>query len=93
MTPVFFSESVRDNLTLHDPAITDQQIWTVLDQVKPPGATGANESRLDTVVAASHVPFSSGEQQRLELARALLHQAVCWFSMSRQATWTPKMNG
>lgn len=28
---------------------------------------------LDTVVAASHVPFSSGEQQRLELARALLH--------------------
>lgn len=28
---------------------------------------------LDTQIAAGHVPFSSGEQQRLELARALLH--------------------
>lgn len=72
-TPVFFSESVRDNLTLHDPAITDQQIWTVLDQVKLRTRLEQMSHGLDTVVAASHVPFSSGEQQRLELARALLH--------------------
>lgn len=72
-TPVFFSESVRDNLTLHDPAITDQQIWTVLDQVKLRARLEQMSHGLDTVVAASHVPFSSGEQQRLELARALLH--------------------
>ena len=71
--PVFFSESVRDNLTLHDPAITDQQIWTVLDQVKLRARLEQMSHGLDTVVAASHVPFSSGEQQRLELARALLH--------------------
>lgn len=72
-TAIFFSETVRDNLTLHDPTITDDQIWTVLAQVKLSDRLKQVANGLDTQIAAGHVPFSSGEQQRLELARALLH--------------------
>ncbi|RWZ63501.1 ABC transporter ATP-binding protein [Lacticaseibacillus paracasei] len=72
-TPVFFSESVRDNLTLHDSTITDAQIWTVLDQVKLTSRLRQAEKGLDENVVSGQLQFSSGEQQRLELARALLH--------------------
>lgn len=72
-TPVFFSESVRDNLTLHDATITDAQIWTVLDQVKLTSRLRQAEKGLDENVVSGQLQFSSGEQQRLELARALLH--------------------
>ncbi|MEK0411441.1 ATP-binding cassette domain-containing protein, partial [Limosilactobacillus reuteri] len=71
-TPVFFSESVRDNLTLHDLTITDAQIWTVLDQVKLTSRLRQAEKGLDENVVSGQLQFSSGEQQRLELARALL---------------------
>ncbi|RKW79904.1 ABC transporter ATP-binding protein [Lacticaseibacillus paracasei] len=72
-TPVFFSESVRDNLTLHDATITDAQIWTVLNQVKLTSRLRQAEKGLDENVVSGQLQFSSGEQQRLELARALLH--------------------
>ncbi|MFD1430773.1 amino acid ABC transporter ATP-binding/permease protein [Lacticaseibacillus mingshuiensis] len=69
--PVFFHETLRDNLTLsraQPDAVIGQQLAAL--GLAPWLAT--LPAGLDTVIDPHHLPFSTGQAQRLELARALL---------------------
>ena len=72
-TAQIFNQTIRENLVLSNPAITDEDIWQVADKCGMTRRLKAAENGLDTVISPSQ--FSAGERQRLELMRALLKQA------------------
>jgi ABC-type transport system involved in cytochrome bd biosynthesis fused ATPase/permease subunit len=73
-TPKFFPASLKENLTFgHD--FENQVIYAVLEQMNLLGKITQLDRGLNTTIDPNHLPFSSGELQRLELARALLHQS------------------
>lgn len=72
-TAQIFNQTIRENLVLSNPAITDEDIWLVADKCGMTRRLKAAENGLDTVISPSQ--FSAGERQRLELMRALLKQA------------------
>lgn len=69
--PFIFHDSLRDNLTLGAPGITDDQLIQALHTV------GLNHlaapAALDTRLGGDQVPLSGGEKKRVEVARALVH--------------------
>ena len=67
-----FAGSLRDNLTLANPAATDSEIGTALDAVFAADWVAALPSGLDTVVGAHARDLTAGQQQQLALARVLL---------------------
>ncbi|KIK69354.1 hypothetical protein GYMLUDRAFT_35426 [Collybiopsis luxurians FD-317 M1] len=74
-TPFLLFASVRDNLTLGcSEGITDSQIWDALDLVGLRKAVSELGEKLDTVMSADGLSFSSGERQLLCIARVLLQK-------------------
>lgn len=67
-----FHESLRENLVMARPGISDEQIWGVLERVRLGGLIRALPEKLDTVVGERGYRFSGGERQRLAIARLLL---------------------
>jgi ATP-binding cassette, subfamily B, bacterial len=67
-----FSASVRQNLTLFDPGITDAQIWAALELLGMRDWVRAQPHGLDTQLAAGGTGLSAGEAQLLAFARAFL---------------------
>ncbi len=67
-----FAGSLRDNLTLVNPAATDAEIGTALDAVFAADWVAALPSGLDTVVGAHARDLTAGQQKQLALARLLL---------------------
>ena len=67
-----FPASVRDNLTLFDPAIDDAQIWASLHTLGLDAWVANLPHGLDTVLAADGSSLSGGEGQLLALARVFL---------------------
>ncbi len=67
-----FHESLRENLVMARPGITDEQVWYVLDRVRLGHLIRALPEQLDTVVGERGYRFSGGERQRLAIARLLL---------------------
>lgn len=76
--PQLFSQTIRDNLTLGKPDISDDMILEVAMKCQIKDRILATEKGLDTVINSEQNIFSSGEQQRLELTRALLKNADCY---------------
>ncbi|RRK10131.1 ABC transporter ATP-binding protein [Lactiplantibacillus garii] len=70
-----FSGTLRENLTLRDPLITDARIREVLNWVELAPTIAGLPEQLDTVVTRSAPVLSAGEVQRLELARALVRNS------------------
>ena len=76
--PQLFNQSIRENLTLGNPNITDEMIWNAAKKCNIAHRIQASEEGLDTVLNTNKLAFSAGEAQRLELTRALLKQADCY---------------
>lgn len=76
--PQIFSQSIRDNLTLGNPAISDEDIMTAAAKCRIADKIRATEKGLDTLLSPEQSYFSAGELQRLELTRALLKKADCY---------------
>ncbi|WP_087023129.1 ATP-binding cassette domain-containing protein [Thaumasiovibrio subtropicus] len=73
--PVFFSGSLRDNITLAAPKATDEEIWQVLELVKLVDLVDSLPHQLDTDMGETQRDFSGGELQRLAIARAVITRA------------------
>lgn len=72
--PQILNGSIRENLTLCC-EISDEKIWQILEDVELSDKIIGLSQNLDTLLGNGPIPFSSGELQRLELARALLHKS------------------
>jgi ATP-binding cassette subfamily B protein len=70
--PFLFAGSIRDNLTLGVPDISDKRLAEILDQASLTTTVAAMPQGLDTVVGEKGVILSGGQKQRIALARALL---------------------
>ena len=70
-----YAESIRDNLLLANPQLTDDELWHLLDQVKLSAFVRQLPEQLDTVSEENGKNLSGGQRQRLILARALAASA------------------
>ena len=68
-----FSQTLRDNLLMGTPLVTDEQLKLVLEQVEL--SYLLQEQGLDLWLGEGGRPLSGGEQRRLGLARVLLSNA------------------
>ena len=73
--PQIFSQTIRENLTLGNKNITDDEILYIAEKCRLKDKILSTENGLDTKINSERVIFSSGEMQRLELMRALLKKA------------------
>jgi ABC-type multidrug transport system fused ATPase/permease subunit len=69
--PFVFDDTVRANITLDRPGITDDDVWAVLRLAEAAGFVAALPDGLDTLVGERGTSLSGGQRQRLTLARAL----------------------
>jgi ATP-binding cassette subfamily B protein len=69
--PILFSLSVRDNIKLANPQISDEDIWQALRISEIDSEIKSLPDGLDSLVGEKGVNFSGGQKQRLALARAL----------------------
>lgn len=67
--------SVRENLNIGNPYVSDEEMWTVLEKVSLADHFQLRGNGLDTVLAENGKNLSGGQRQRLLLARALLSDA------------------
>lgn len=66
-----FEGSVRDNLTIWDDSLDDQQLYRALKMVEMSDVLAARGG-LDCFIQENGKNFSGGQRQRLEIARALV---------------------
>jgi ATP-binding cassette, subfamily B, bacterial len=69
-----FRATVRENLTFFNPAIADEQILAVIDQLGLREWYARLPQGLDTELAAEGSSLSAGEAQLLAFTRVFLHQ-------------------
>jgi len=70
-----FSDTIRANLLLADPAADDAALWAALDAARVGDVVRALPDRLGAWVGEAGAGFSGGQGRRLALARALLSPA------------------
>ena len=68
-----FSGTLRSNIALGDPALTDEQIWTAARRVGADRVIASRPGGLDARVIERGANFSAGERQLCAFARALAH--------------------
>lgn len=71
-SPSLFPGSVRSNLTVSSDTITDEMIWEVLKTVNMKDYVSSLDDALDTDIYEAGKIMSTGQKQRLCIARALL---------------------
>src|SRR6185436_14227180 len=69
-----FSGTLRDNISLGDPSLTDERILTAARRVGADRVIGSRPAGLDTRVDERGASFSSGERQLIAFARALCRE-------------------
>lgn len=70
--PVYFTKSIRDNITLDDPLISDNDIVEVLRIVNFIDDVKNMPFGLDTIVSGQGGNLSGGQIQKISLARAII---------------------
>jgi ATP-binding cassette subfamily C protein len=63
--------SIRENITLGDPEISDEAIWAALDQVNARSFVEEHPDGLNSIVGETGGKLSGGQRQRISIARAL----------------------
>jgi NHLM bacteriocin system ABC transporter peptidase/ATP-binding protein len=71
---VFFQGTVRDNITLWDPTIPDDDLIAALSDAAVYAEIARRPGGLASQVAEAGRNFSGGQRQRLEIARALVRK-------------------
>ena len=69
--PFNFDGSIRDNLTLGDSGISDEQCWSALEAVDLADLVSFQSEKLETIIGESGMSLSGGQAQRLSIARAI----------------------
>ena len=69
-----FRGTVRDNLCMGHPEVSEEELWQVLEKVRLADFLRSGQG-LETPVQEKGSNFSGGQCQRLALARALLHDS------------------
>jgi ATP-binding cassette subfamily C protein len=69
---ILFHASIRDNLTMIDPAASDADIKWAAERAHAYDFIKACRNGLDTVIGDQGVKLSGGQRQRIGIARALL---------------------
>jgi len=70
----FFSDTVRNNLTMGDPSITDEEVERACCAAMADDFIRALPMGYDTVLSENAMNLSGGQRQRLSIARALLRK-------------------
>ncbi|MGX9462668.1 heme ABC transporter permease/ATP-binding protein CydD [Shewanella sp. A14] len=73
--PQLFHGTVRDNIALANPQLTDPQIMTLLEQANISDFVQQNPQGLDLIISDQSAGVSVGQAQRFALARALAQPA------------------
>nr|MBX2809553.1 ABC transporter ATP-binding protein/permease [Cellvibrionaceae bacterium] len=88
-----FHDSIKNNITMGDKGISDEQVWQVLSLVKADTFVAQKPGQLAFVFEGQHSRLSGGEQQRLGIARVLIKPAQCYFFDEATRFFDPKMEG
>jgi NHLM bacteriocin system ABC transporter peptidase/ATP-binding protein len=70
---LLFEGTVRDNLTLWDPAVNDEALLRACRDARADDVVSVLPGGLDAVLQEGGTNLSGGQRQRLEIARALVH--------------------
>ncbi|MBL9034576.1 MAG: ABC transporter ATP-binding protein [Rhodospirillaceae bacterium] len=71
---ILFNDSVRENVTLGEPGLSDEQVIAALKLAGAWGFVSALPHGLDEVIGVRGNRLSGGQKQRLSIARALIHE-------------------
>lgn len=66
-----FKESIRDNLRMADPDVSEKKMWEALDIAQAKEIVLNKEGQLDHMIEQGGKNLSGGQRQRLSIARAL----------------------
>ena len=69
-----FSGTIRENMRLIRPEVSDAEIVTAMEQASCAYLLEKSPQGLDTVIGENGMKLSGGEKQRLSIARALIRQ-------------------
>ena len=70
--PFFFNASIKENLHYADPEVSDTEIIDVCKKVKIHAYIDSLKEKYDSPIEEMATNFSSGQKQRLAIARAML---------------------
>lgn len=66
-----FKESIRDNLRMADPNVSEEKMWEALDIAQAKEIVLNKDGQLDHMIEQGGKNLSGGQRQRLSIARAL----------------------
>lgn len=66
-----FKESIKDNLRMADPDVSEEKMWKALDIAQAKEIVLNKEGQLDHMIEQGGKNLSGGQRQRLSIARAL----------------------
>ena len=88
-SPWLADTSLRANLRIADPEVTESTMWHVLDRVRMSDWAHRAPRRARHHARTDGATLSGGQRQRLALARVSWPTTGWWCWTSRQPTWTP----
>lgn len=71
---MIFAATIRDNITLWDPSIPDDEVWRAATDAQLTDLVTDRPGGLDAVLTEGGWDLSGGQRQRMEIARALVRQ-------------------